>query len=131
MKKIFSLAIMAVVMCLMASCGGSDTPGNVAKKCMELTLNGNIKDLDKYLDLENPKTKDAYESLCKLIEFAGTEGLKEEINKKEGIKSIEVVEENIDGENANVKIKITYGNGEESSDDMDLVLKDGKWKAKM
>lgn len=53
-----------------------------------------------------------------------------ELDKKQGIKSIDILEEKIaeDGKTANVKWKITYGNGETDEDDGELVNVNGDWK---
>lgn len=131
MKKIFSLAIMAVVMCLMASCGGSDTPGSVAKKCSEMMMDGNFKGIAEYMDFGDNADKAQIDAAISMLEAIGKEAIQEELSKKDGVKSIDIVEEKIDGEKATVVLKVTYGNGEEESQDVNMVLRDGKWKAKL
>lgn len=51
-----------------------------------------------------------------------------EIKKKGGIKSIDVIEMNEVGEIAEGKIKITYGDGSEQTEDVKLIKEEGKWK---
>lgn len=52
-----------------------------------------------------------------------------ELEKKGGLKSFEVLSEEIaeDGNSAVVKFKQVYGNGEESEDEQKMVKVDGKW----
>jgi hypothetical protein len=51
-----------------------------------------------------------------------------EIKKKGGIKSIDILEMNEVGEIAEGKIKITYGDGSEQTEDVKLIKEEGKWK---
>ena len=57
----------------------------------------------------------------------------EEMKKKDGVKSIEVIEEVINeaGDKATVKIKVVYGNGDENTQTNKFVMEDGKWKYTM
>jgi len=52
---------------------------------------------------------------------------------KGGLKSFEIMEENIseDGLTAAVSVKLVYGNGTEDSDKLNFVKEDGKWKLSM
>ena len=52
-----------------------------------------------------------------------------EYEKKDGLKSIEIISEEIseDGNTATVKIKQTYGNGETQDGTQSMVKRDGKW----
>lgn len=51
------------------------------------------------------------------------------MKKKDGLKSIEIISEEIseDGNTATVKIKQTYGNGETQDGTQSMVKRDGKW----
>lgn len=51
-----------------------------------------------------------------------------EIKKKGGIKSLDILEMNEVGEVAEGKVKITYGDGTESTEDVKLIKEEGKWK---
>lgn len=73
-------------------------------------------------DIENAKTM-----LVALMKEKGGKSMKE----KEGIKSYEILSEEIaeDGNSAVVKVKIVYGNGTEDEQKIKLVKdKDGEWK---
>ncbi|MCD4679425.1 MAG: DUF4878 domain-containing protein, partial [Bacteroidales bacterium] len=58
---------------------------------------------------------------------------KEDIEEEGGIKSNEVIEENINeaGDRATVKVKVIFGNGEEDTLTYKFVMEDGKWKYSM
>jgi len=55
---------------------------------------------------------------------------KGEVDKKKGIKDMEVLSETIDpdGKTATVKMKFTYGDGSVNEESNSLVKEDGKWK---
>jgi len=54
---------------------------------------------------------------------------KAQSDKKEGIKSLDVITEEIaeDGNTAKVKVKFTFGNGDSNEEDYKLVKENGKW----
>ena len=51
-----------------------------------------------------------------------------EMKDKGGIKSFEVLSEDITGEVADVRIRVEYGNGESEEQDIHLTEIDGQWK---
>jgi len=53
-----------------------------------------------------------------------------EITKKQGVKSLDIIEEKVaeDGKTATVKWKITYGNGETDDNDGELIKVGNDWK---
>jgi hypothetical protein len=57
---------------------------------------------------------------------------KDEIEKKGGIKSIDIIEEIIDedGINASVKSKTTFGNDKVEEGSSKFLLMDGEWRVK-
>jgi hypothetical protein len=58
----------------------------------------------------------------------GDEAAKE-IKGKGGIKSVNIKDEKVNGDNADVKFTITYGNGtEEKEETAKLVKENGEWK---
>lgn len=131
MKKlsiILSLA-MASIMFFTTSCGISSSPGDISVEFLKNIEKGDTEAVIAVF-ANNGKEMSA-EDLAKL------NGLilmsQEEVLKKEGIKSIEVVEEKIseDGNTANVKLKVFYGNGSDDTQDYKYIMEDGKWKYTM
>lgn len=132
MKKFFTYFV-ALVAVLFVACGGSDTPGKAAVKIYNDLAAGNYEAVAEnfYLDATDPDDiREGREFLVALFK----EKAAPEIEKKGGIKSVEVLEETINesGDKAEVKLKITYGNDTTKEEDIDMILdKDGKWKASM
>ena len=113
----------------MASCGGgSNTPGDVVKSYYEKIEKGDSEGAIDLIDFGDKElTAEDKEKLVEMFDN-GSESIKE----NEGIKSIEVVEENIseDGNSADVKLKVIYGNDKDEDSQAKLVKVDGKWKLK-
>ncbi len=121
MRKV--LVILAMVVCSMAlltSCGQDNSPRGVAEaavKCMAK------KDFKGYMELTNA-TDQQKEGMVQLLEKVGKEG-----DSKGGLKSYEIVDEQVDKENgkATVTVKVLYDNGEEKNNTMKMVKQDDKW----
>jgi hypothetical protein len=129
MKKIASATMILAIIALMVSCsGGGKSPADVSKAFVTSIEKGNVDEAIKMLDGGD---KASEEDMTKLKAFLG-EGSKQ-IAEKGGIKNIEVVSEEIseDGKKADVKLKITYGNGETDDSSSNLILTDAGWKMTM
>ena len=132
MKKLFIFMFVAVVALTLWSCGPANTPSAVAEEACKCMQN---EDYEGYADLMDLKKSEdgkgvEKEQLAALLREKGTKTME----KKQGIKSYEVLSEEIseDGKSANVKIKIVYGNGDEDTQKMKLVKNDdGDWKLTM
>ena len=132
MKKLFFSMLVAVVALTLWSCGSANTPSAVAEEACKCMQN---EDYEGYADLMDLKKSDdgkgvEKEQLAALLREKGTKTME----KKQGIKSYEVLSEEIseDGKSANVKMKIVYGNGDEDTQKMKLVKNDdGDWKLTM
>lgn len=132
MKKLFISMFVAVVALTLWSCGPANTPSAVAEEACKCMQN---EDYEGYADLMDLKKSDdgkgvEKEQLAALLREKGSKTME----KKQGIKSYEVLSEEIseDGKSANVKMKIVYGNGDEDTQKMKLVKNDdGDWKLTM
>ncbi len=135
MKKLVYFVLAIATLGVMASCGGagSDGPGKAAKQYAEYMAAGNY---DKMLDGlytepdADPKEVEQGKAMLKsMLEEKG----KESIEENGGIKSVEVVSEEIaeDGQSAKVKLLYTYGNGETEENNMPMRLDGNKWKWEM
>jgi hypothetical protein len=137
MKKIISFvfAIATVAVCgAMFSCGGgTSSPGAAAKKYVEYVAAG---DYDKFLEgvyfSDNATATDVEQGKAMLRSLL-TDKVEKEYGEKGGLKSVEVLSENIseDGKTAKVEMRYTYGNGETSDEESDMILVDGKWLMNM
>ncbi|MDY3846838.1 MAG: DUF4878 domain-containing protein [Prevotella sp.] len=138
MKKLFLSMSVAVATLVLWSCGASNTPSGVAEKAIECLQN---EDYEGYVDLihfkgeddkdyDEAKMKEGKEQFAALLKEKG----KKTMDKKGGIKSYEVVSEEIseDGNSAKVTMKTVYGDGTEDSNKMKLVKNSkGEWKISM
>ncbi len=128
MKKfLVFFAVMAVAV-LVSCSGGLKTPSDAAKKGVECLKE---KNWDGYVDLlyfsdaikkeDVEKTKQQYLGLLK-------GKMEETLDKTGGIKSYEVLSEEVKDSTAVVKMKITYGDDSTKEEEMKTRLaKDGNW----
>lgn len=130
MKKLFYIALAVVTMGLIVSCAPK-TPGAAAKSLMEAAAAG---DYDKFIDgVAMDGSAEEIEQSKTMLKALMTEKAAPEMEKKGGLKSVEVVEETIaeDGQSATVKLKSVFGDGTEEEDSQNMVLVDGVWKMEM
>ncbi|MCD4790138.1 MAG: DUF4878 domain-containing protein [Bacteroidales bacterium] len=133
MKKlnvILSLVIASFLF-FSTSCGtsSSSSPGDISVKIIKDTEKGNANAVIAVISTDGKELSDEDEAKLTAMLQMG----QEEIKKKDGIKSIEVIKEDINeaGDKAKVKMKIVYGNGEEDTETYKFVMEDGKWKYSM
>jgi hypothetical protein len=133
MKKLtLLLGLIAFVLTIgLQSCGGGgmtgNTPGATVKKSISLMAD---KKYDKVVEMYAKKdgtalTEEEKGKMLGLMTMANAE-----LTKKEGIKALDITEEKIaeDGKTAEVKWKITYGNGKTEENDGKLVKVGSDWK---
>ena len=126
MKKVLAiLAVAAAILCV--SCKGGEkkaaTPEDTAKTALEALKKSDYKAFVNTYNLSD----DDKQMLVSVIE----EKMKEQMDEKGGIKSYEVGEAEIDGENAVVNSKIIYEDGSEEDMVFNLINVDGKWLQEM
>ena len=119
---------VAVVALTLWSCGSANTPSAVAEKGVKCIQNADYEGYVNLLDLNESEGTDAEkEQLVALLREKGTK----QMEKKQGLKSYEVLSEEIseDGKSAKVEMKLVYGDGSEDTEKMKLVKNDnGDWK---
>ena len=134
MKKLSIILSLVIASFLFfsTSCGTStsSSPGDISKKLFKDIEKGDVDAVIAVFSTDGKEITDEDKAKLTAMVEKGQEGIKEE----DGIKSIEVIEEDINeaGDKANVKIKIIYVNGvEETSPTYKFVMEDGKWKLSM
>lgn len=129
MKKVFYFSVMTMVVFFMAACSSSDTPGGAMKKYGNYLIEG---DYEKFVDgfafaedLDSEKIEEQKKGFLAMLK----EKANKEFEKKGGLKSIEILSEEIseDGNSATVKLKQTYGNGETEEGTQTMVKRNGEW----
>jgi len=133
MKKlsiILSLVIASFLF-ITTSCGtsSSSSPGDISKKILKNTEKGNFDAVIAVFSTDGKELSDEDKAILTAMLQMG----QEEIKKKDGIKSIEIIEEDINeaGDEATVNLKIICGNGEEKTETNKFVMEDGEWKYTM
>jgi len=129
MKKTFVFLALVMTVLVFASCG-SNSPKDVAGKAVECIQK---KNFDGYADLVNFSSKEGgdIDGQKKMLVGMLQDKYAKTIEKKGGIKSYEVLSEEIasDGMTAVVGIRITYGDGEEKEDTVKMMKDEGgNWK---
>lgn len=131
MKKLLALFTLLLFAGTMSfySCGGgkaANTPGATLKKSMSLLADKKYDDVvAMYAKKDGTAlTDEEKKKMSGLMSLATGE-----LDQKQGIKSIDILEEKVadDGKTATVKFKTTYGNGETNEETNDMVNIDGKW----
>ena len=132
-KTIYRLVVVAIFFAFL-SCGESgtlksSTPSDVVKAMVESIVG---EDFDAFIALNINKKGDLSEKKIKetkgLMSF-----IKEDIDKKGGLKEVIIVEEKIseDGLTATVKIQMAYNTGKKAAGGKTKLIKvDGVWKIK-
>lgn len=129
MKKVFYFSLMVMAMFMMAACSSSSSPGDAMKKYSNYLIKG---DYEKFVDgiaLDDSETADKLKEQKAGFVALLRDKVGKEYEKMGGLKSIEILSEEIseDGNTATVKIKQTYGNGETQEGTQSMVKRDGKW----
>jgi len=131
MKKLMTLITLCLCMAVMCACGGDmSTPEATVKKAMKCLME---KDYEGYADLihfkaetqQNPEK--LAETKAQIVSLLNDKSAKE-FDAKGGIKSYEMNEPVVNGDKAQMKAVITYGNGDTKSMEFSLIkAEDGKW----
>ena len=128
MKKLLISMFVAVVALTLWSFGSANTPSAVAEKAAKYMQNADYEGYVELMELKETEGKEAEkEQFVALLREKGTKTME----KKQGLKSYEVLSEEIseDGKSATVKMKMVYGDGSEDTSKVKLVKNDkGEWK---
>lgn len=119
--------MMLVAVLAMVSCS-SDSPGSALKDYVTAMNNGDYEKFVEGIDFSKVEPEQLDETRQGYVALLKEKGGKE-LEKKGGLKSFEVISEEIaeDGNSAIVKMKQVYGNGEEEEGEQKMVKVDGKW----
>ncbi len=124
MKQLLT-ALLLVCSFSLVGCGGSAGPGETVK---ELTYAMEAGDVDTVKKIAPGLAGMMGEDKLKGIVTEASA----EAKKKGGIKSIEILEEKIDGDVATVKHKVTWGNGDVEEEEGKMTKNaDGDWIVSM
>lgn len=123
MKNIIKLLVSAILLSfIFVNCGGPSGPKDVVTDSFKMIENG---DKSGAKDLVSSQVKAMVDDK-KLDE--GLDQKYEEIKEKGGISNIEFLSEDIKEEEADFKVKITYGDGTTKIEKAKVIKEDGDWK---
>ena len=133
MKHFFAMMTAVAALFFVACGGGSSTPSDAVIKVYDQLAKGNYEAVADafYFGNENPEQE--AQARAMLVSMFNEKGAKQ-MESKGGIAGYEVVSETIaeDGQTAKVEVKITYGNGTEDKNKVDMVLDEkGNWRPSM
>ena len=128
-RSLVSMLIVVSFFALVSCGGGGAEPSDTVKSFVEKVEKADYEAAFDYLYLGGQEMdEDSKTKLSGLLAMG-----KAEMDKKEGIKSMEVISEEIaeDGETAKVEMKFIYGNGDENTEKYRLQKDGDDWKLKM
>lgn len=112
--------MLALTLLFLAACGNS--PRSAVKAFYDAVEEGRVEDALKMVSSQVTssigidKTRAALQSATR------------EIHDKGGLKSLDIVKEDVVGEVAEVEVRIHYGNGTEETEKVKVVKENGEWK---
>ncbi len=130
MKKLSVILSLVIASFLFftTSCGtsSSSSPGEISKKMFKDIEKG---DVDAFIALFATKGEEITDKEKAEVTYM-LQMMQEEIKKKDGIKTIEILKEDINeaGDRAEVEFKITYGDKDTDVSTYYFVMEDGNWK---
>lgn len=122
--------MLSASLLLTGACSSDNSAGEAAEKAIEMLQKEDFPGYTSMLYLPNQEKEDNQE-LSKKKEYI-TEVIQgyihRELERKGGIKSYKVLNENQNGNKAEVRMEISYGNGETNEETISLIKSnDGKW----
>jgi len=121
----FCLLMLATV--LLAAC--SAKPESAVTTFYKAAAAGDVEKATAQISFSNVNANEMMQAKGKLQMMIGE--LKSKIDANDGLKKVEVVESNREGDNANVQAKLIFNNGKDKTESHNLVREDGKWKIKL
>ncbi|MBR6002550.1 MAG: DUF4878 domain-containing protein [Bacteroidales bacterium] len=123
MKRIISIVLIAASALFFMSCKASNGPETLVKKAMAAIEKG---DYEAYA-----ATFNVDENTQKMIAGLMEEKASQELEKKGGLKSYDIIDTQIDGEKATVKVKVLYKDGSDEEQTMKLIKVEDGWKQEL
>lgn len=129
MKALKTVLLISVIFAFACKggIGSGKGPGDVYKDAMNKIADGEYEAVMEMMAIEEG-TEATAEELEKTMGILGM--VNAMIQAKGGLKSIDIINEEIseDGNSAKIEYKLNFGNGETSEEDSNLVKIDGQWK---
>ena len=118
--RFFSFACL-VVLLFVAGCSLTG-PSGAVKKFYRLVEDGRVEEAADMFSTE------LFSVIGRDKVVAGLSEQTRDISLKGGIDSIDILSEEVNGQVADIRVRILYGNGNVDREDIQLTKLDGKWK---
>lgn len=136
MKKLIGLVAVALVVMFAASCNKGGEVGPIVEKALNGIISGDYNAFVEACDLGEDSLPEDQVASAKQMTVSMLEKTMKQIKegsdenaKKNLLKSVKVIEEKVDGDNATVKVECTTEGGETKQSDVTLKKnKKGEWK---
>ena len=117
-KTICSFIAMFAIMFAFICCGSSNTPTGVAENALKCIQKSDFKSFIDLINIEGSNKEDIDQKKVQLEALLSGK-MSKALEAKSGLKSWEILSEEIseDGNKAKVKVKQTWGDGTEEDDD--------------
>ena len=127
------MMMVALSALLLTACGGASTPSDAAAKVYDLMIDGDYEAVSKTFYFGEKSAEEEAQAQAMILSMLQQKAVPQ-IEKKGGLKSVEVLGETIaeDGKSAKVEVKLLYGNGTEETSKVDMALDaKGNWRPSM
>ncbi|MFC0268927.1 DUF4878 domain-containing protein [Kushneria aurantia] len=129
MKRSLAHSIALLIMTLMlAACSSSTQPEETVERFFNAAAKGDSDTAIEQISFAGVGANDMAAAKGKIQMIAGQ--MQSQIESNGGIESLETLESTIseDGQHATVRTRVTFGNGQSTTDQTRLVKQDGDWK---
>lgn len=128
MKILLSVSL-TFVMLLFVACG-SNSPSEVAKEFITKVYEGNGEALIEFIHIPDNAKKGEKEFVDGKLKAHSVQ-TKTMADKKGGVKSIEILNEKLDDNNAKVQVKVIFKDNSSQNETFNLNKIDNQWKIKI
>ena len=123
--KIYPLFIAIVSACIMSSLPCSAKQDTPEEALAAITAVYQAEDIDGFLALVDPEVLKEAGAKDKMTGIAQMSfGI---IRQNDGLKAIEIVSQEVEGDTASLKTNTMFANGKSNPSSLDLVKRDGLW----
>lgn len=129
MRILSVVGVFLAVMILAACSGKQSSPKAVAEATIECMKAADVDGIIDLMYVDKEAAKEDVEAGQAMFKSLYKDKAQKEIERRQGIKSFEIVEEKLNeaGDKADVKVKFIYGDGSEKNSTIDCEKQDGKW----
>ncbi len=130
MKKLFFALFSAIALFMFIGCSSPKTPGDTVLGYIEMIKDADYDKLVDEMYVKEGASADEVAEVKSGIKSMLQDKMSKQVEKKGGIKDAVIEKEEIseDGTTASVKVKITYNDGSEESNNWDLKKSGEDWK---